>query len=67
MRKFKKGDPCPCCGQPIKTDNPEVLYLLSWIADMRRIPAVEEIQTIHRIYIAKKKEALENAGDHDGS
>lgn len=47
MRKYKKGDPCPCCGQPIKTDNPEALYLLSWIGDMRRLPAVEEIETIH--------------------
>lgn len=61
MRKYKKGDPCPCCGQPIKTDNPEALYLLSWIGDMRRLPAVEEIETIHRLYLAKRKETMENA------
>lgn len=59
MTPFKKGDPCPCCGHPIKTDNPEVLYLLGWIADMRRIPAVEEIEAIHRLYMSKRSE------DHD--
>lgn len=59
MKKLKKGDPCPCCGQPIKSDCPEVLYLLGWIADMGRIPAAEEIETIHRIYLAKQQgEAL---------
>lgn len=57
LRKFRKGDPCPCCGQPIKTDNPEVLYMLSWIADMRRIPAAEEIATIHRLYVSRTEQS----------
>lgn len=29
---LKPGDPCPCCGQPIKTSDPEKMLLLSWIA-----------------------------------
>lgn len=32
MKQLKTGDPCPCCGQPIKSTNPEVLSLLT---DMR--------------------------------
>ncbi len=32
---LKPGDPCPCCGEPIKTSDPEALLLLSWIAWMK--------------------------------
>lgn len=32
MKPLKTGDPCPCCCQPIKSTNPEVLSLLT---DMR--------------------------------
>ncbi len=32
MKPLKTGDPCPCCGQPIKSTNPEVFSLLT---DMR--------------------------------
>ena len=46
MKMLKKGDPCPCCGRPIKTADPEVLYLLSWIAVQRRFPTVAEIAQI---------------------
>ena len=28
---MKTGEPCPCCGQPIKTRDPDLLYLLGWI------------------------------------
>lgn len=27
------GDPCPCCGQPIKTRDPDLLRLLTRIRD----------------------------------
>ena len=30
---LKPGDPCPCCGQPIKTTDPAVLALLTHIRD----------------------------------
>lgn len=33
---LKPGDPCPCCGQLIKTDDPEKLLLLSWLAYRRK-------------------------------
>lgn len=29
MKLLKTGDPCPCCGQPIRSTNPEVLRLLT--------------------------------------
>lgn len=30
---LKTGDPCPCCGQPIKTKDPDILALLTNIRD----------------------------------
>lgn len=32
---LKPGDPCPCCGQPIKTRDPELLRLLTYVRDSR--------------------------------
>lgn len=29
---LKPGDPCPCCGMPIKTDDPDKLLVLNWLA-----------------------------------
>lgn len=46
MRVLKRGDPCPCCGQPIKTKDPDVLRLLSWIADTGRFPSYCEIKGV---------------------
>lgn len=35
MRQMlKTGDPCPCCGQPIKTTDLVTLRLLGVVADM---------------------------------
>ena len=28
---MQTGESCPCCGQPIKTKDPDLLYLLGWI------------------------------------
>ena len=34
MRLLNPGDPCPCCGQPIKEGLPtETMVLLSWLAE----------------------------------
>ena len=30
---LKQGDPCPICGKPIKTEDPETLLLLSKLAE----------------------------------
>ena len=30
--KLRRGDTCPCCGQKIETDDPEVLKRLASIA-----------------------------------
>lgn len=28
---LKPGDPCPCCGQPIKTNDPAILSFLTYV------------------------------------
>ena len=33
MKPLKTGDPCPCCGMPTKSTNPEMLRLLTDIRD----------------------------------
>lgn len=30
---LKPGDPCPCCGQPIKTSDPVILAILTRIRE----------------------------------
>lgn len=30
---LKPGDPCPCCGQPIKTKDTAILALLTYILE----------------------------------
>ena len=43
MKLLKPGDPCPCCGRPIKDGLPEdVMLALSQIAHYRR--ALERTQ-----------------------
>ena len=32
MKILKPGDPCTCCGNPIKTTDPDDLYVLSVLA-----------------------------------
>lgn len=53
---LKTGDPCPCCGQPIKTDDPFLLQILTDIADHR----------IDLISIDKVRIILEKGGAEDG-
>lgn len=31
-KRLRTGDPCPCCGQPIRTNDPQLLELLTRIA-----------------------------------
>ena len=38
MRTLKTGDPCPCCGQPIKLTDPDALRLLAFAADLMGLP-----------------------------
>ena len=33
-KPLKNGDPCPCCGQPIQTDDPGLLVALTWLAEL---------------------------------
>jgi len=41
MRTLKPGDPCPCCGIPIKLTDPEALRMLAIIADLLGFPEAE--------------------------
>ena len=34
IKYLKPGDPCPICGQPIKTEDPEALFVLSVLANL---------------------------------
>lgn len=36
---LRTGDPCPCCGQPIKTTDPVLLRLLTCIRDKMSQPS----------------------------
>ncbi len=38
VRILKTGDPCPCCGMPIKLTDPDALRMLAIIADMLGLP-----------------------------
>ena len=42
MRDLKQGDPCPCCGKPIQTDDPLVLRVLSALAELFDRPEWEK-------------------------
>lgn len=51
MTPLKTGDPCPCCGMPIKTTNPELLQLLTDIRnfgwskrDAERVLAIRQAE-----------------------
>ena len=33
IKMLRPGDPCPCCGQPIKTTAPDILAFLTHIRD----------------------------------
>lgn len=37
VKILHRGDPCPCCGQPIQTEDPERLLFLSWLAEYSAI------------------------------
>lgn len=34
LTQLRPGDPCPICGQPIQTEDPEALFVLSVLADL---------------------------------
>lgn len=40
MRILNPGDPCPCCGQPIKEGlSTETMILLSWLQERKDLLA----------------------------
>lgn len=51
---LKTGDPCPCCGQPIKTDDPFLLQILTDIADHRKDHRHQNLVTIPRAQLGRR-------------
>lgn len=43
LRLLEPGDPCPICGQPIITHDPNALLVLSEIADFLECKDHEEV------------------------
>lgn len=66
MRMLETGDPCPCCGQPIRSEDPAVLALLTRIAAGRRLLTVEEIQDLRKEKSADGQGRTAEKGAHDG-
>lgn len=47
MAMLKTGDPCPCCGEPIKTDDPFLLKILTDMAEHRiALISLDEVRAI---------------------
>lgn len=44
---LKCGDPCPFCGQPIKTNDPAILEFLTLVAGRRYFPTFDEIRALN--------------------
>ena len=42
MRELKTGDPCPCCGRPIRYTDPDALRMLAMLADLLGLPEEKE-------------------------
>lgn len=38
MNGLRTGDPCPCCGMPIKLTDPDALRLLTLLAEHMGLP-----------------------------
>lgn len=49
MKILKKGDPYPCCGRPIQSGDPDLLLVLSWVADKKRLPTVKEVVDLYNM------------------
>lgn len=45
MILYKTGDPCPCCGQPIKLKSKADLYAFSAICELTGLNSVARTQT----------------------
>ena len=66
MRMLETGDPCPCCGQPILSEDPAVLAMLTRVAAGRRMLTVEEIQDLRKEKSADGQGRTAERGANDG-
>ena len=65
MRMLETGDPCPCCGQPILSEDPAVLALLTRVAAGRRLLTAEEIQALRKENTAGGQGRTAERGEQD--
>ena len=65
MILYKTGDPCPLCGQPIKTRHPADLYALSAIALILGLNDVARTEQALREAESMRKRAAEAPGCGD--
>lgn len=65
MILYKTGDPCPLCGQPIKTRHPADLYALSAIAHLLGLNDVARTEQALREAESMRKRAAEGGGPYE--
>ena len=46
MKIYQTGDPCPCCGKPIRYTDPETLRLFSLAVHLVGLVDVSKLDTI---------------------
>ena len=46
MKIYQTGDPCPCCGKPIRYTDPEALRLFSLAVHLVGLVDVSKLDTI---------------------
>lgn len=62
MILYKTGDPCPLCGQPIKTRHPADLYALSAIAHVLGLNDVARTEQALAAAAARREARLDEKG-----
>ena len=62
MILYKTGDPCPLCGQPIKTRHPADLYALSAIAHVLGLNDVARTEQALATAEARREARLDEKG-----
>ena len=65
MILYRTGDPCPLCGQPIKTQHPADLYALSAIAHVLGLNDVARTEQALREAESMRKRTAEALGCGD--
>ena len=57
VKPMKTGEPCPCCGQPIRTTDPITLYVLGWFKATGAPPPISKEDLRALAALAETEEA----------